>query len=215
VTEPRLILGDCIEAMRDLPDGSVDAIVTDPPYGLEFMGKDWDAPWKHGFSETGYTDGSARPPRPNFGSTRNPMCRACRKHQRGTDRCACEVPDFDERPADSNRLFQAWTEAWAKEALRLLKPGGHAVVFGGTRTYHRMASGLEDAGFEIRDCLAWMYGSGFPKSHDVSRAIDKAHGVEGAWVLTDHFGGRAGPRKPSTTGGARLRREPRGATPPL
>jgi hypothetical protein len=69
--------------------------------------------------------------------------------------------------------FQTWTEAWAREALRVLKPGGHLLAFAGTRTYHRMASGVEDAGFEIRDCIAWMYGSGFPKSLDVSKAIDK------------------------------------------
>jgi DNA modification methylase len=110
--------GDCIETMRRLPENSVDAIVTDPPYGLEFMGRDWDC----------------------FGTPLG---------------------------------FQTWTEAWAREAFRVLKPGGHLLAFAGTRTYHRMASGAEDAGFEIRDCIAWMYGSGFPKSLDVSKAIDK------------------------------------------
>ena len=103
--------------------GSVDAVVTDPPYGLEFMGKEWDT--------------HAGP-----------------------------------------REFQEWCEAWAREALRALKPGGHLLAFGGTRTYHRLACAIEDAGFEIRDCLAWLYGSGFPKSLDVSKAIDKAAGVE-------------------------------------
>jgi DNA modification methylase len=63
-----------------------------------------------------------------------------------------------------------------REVLRVLKPGGHLVAFGGTRTYHRMACAIEDAGFEIRDCLAWIYGSGFPKSLDVSKAIDKMAG---------------------------------------
>jgi len=66
-----------------------------------------------------------------------------------------------------------------REVLRVLKPGGHLVAFGGTRTYHRMACAIEDAGFEIRDCLAWMYGSGFPKSLDVSKAIDKVNGEAG------------------------------------
>jgi site-specific DNA-methyltransferase (adenine-specific) len=65
-----------------------------------------------------------------------------------------------------------------RECLRVLKPGGHLLSFGGTRTYHRMACAIEDAGFEIRDCIMWVYGSGFPKSHDVSKAIDKAAGVE-------------------------------------
>ena len=118
-----LYAGDCIDVMSRMPEASVDAIITDPPYGLEFMGKDWDG----------------------FGTPLG---------------------------------FQTWTEAWAREAFRVLKPGGHLLAFAGTRTYHRMASGVEDAGFEIRDCIAWMYGSGFPKSLDVSKAIDKAAGAE-------------------------------------
>jgi DNA modification methylase len=68
-------------------------------------------------------------------------------------------------------------ELW-KECLRILKPGGHLLAFGGTRTYHRMACAIEDAGFEIRDCIQWLYGSGFPKSHDISKAIDKEFGAE-------------------------------------
>lgn len=111
-----LHLGDCLETLRKLPDSSVDAVVTDPPYGLAFMGKRWDY----------------------------------------------DVPS---------------TEIWA-ECLRVLKPGGHLLAFAGTRTQHRMAVRIEDAGFEIRDMIAWVYGSGFPKSLDVSKAIDKAAGAE-------------------------------------
>lgn len=118
-----LLIGDCIEQMRTLEADSVDAIVTDPPYGLEFMGKEWDG----------------------FGTPLG---------------------------------FQTWSEQWAREALRVLKPGGHLLAFGGTRMYHRLAAGIEDAGFEIRDTLMWLYGSGFPKSLDVSKAIDKAAGAE-------------------------------------
>ena len=110
--------GDCIEQMRGFEADSIDAIVTDPPYALNFMGKAWD------------TAGVA----------------------------------FD--PA-------TWTEA-----LRVLKPGGHLLAFGGTRTYHRLTCAIEDAGFEIRDSLAWFYGQGFPKSHNVGKAIDKAAGAE-------------------------------------
>jgi hypothetical protein len=76
------------------------------------------------------------------------------------------------------RAMQAWHETWAREAYRVLKPGGHMVAFGGTRTHHRLMVAIEDAGFEIRDCLMWLYGSGFPKSLDVSKAIDKAAGAE-------------------------------------
>ena len=93
-----------------MPDCSVDAVVTDPPYGLSFMGKKWDY----------------------------------------------DVPSV---------------EVWA-ECLRVLKPGGHLLAFAGTRTQHRMAVRIEDAGFEIRDMIAWVYGSGFPKSLDVSKAIE-------------------------------------------
>jgi site-specific DNA-methyltransferase (adenine-specific) len=107
---------DCRDAMRAMEADSIDAIVTDPPYGLSFMGKGWD----HG------------------------------------------VPGV---------------EFW-REALRVTKPGGHLLAFGGTRTYHRLACAIEDAGWEVRDCLSWLYGSGFPKSLDVSKAIDKAAGAE-------------------------------------
>jgi DNA modification methylase len=114
-----LHLGDCLDVLKTLPDNSIDAIVTDPPYGLAFMGKKWDY----------------------------------------------DVPS---------------EEVW-RECLRVLKPGGHLLAFAGTRTQHRMAVRIEDAGFEIRDMIAWVYGSGFPKSHDVSKAIDKAGGDALAW----------------------------------
>lgn len=107
-----ILSGDCVEVMRGMDDESVDAIVTDPPYGLGFMGKAWD-----------------------------------------------DLPPGLE---------------WARECLRVLKPGGHLLAFGGSRTYHRLAVAVEDAGFEIRDQMMWLYGSGFPKSLDVSKAIDKA-----------------------------------------
>jgi DNA modification methylase len=111
-----LLHGDCLERLQELPDCSVDACVTDPPYGLRFMGKAWDY----------------------------------------------DVPQ---------------AEVW-REVLRVLKPGGHLLAFAGTRTQHRMAVQIEDAGFEIRDMIAWLYGSGFPKSHNISIAIDKAAGAE-------------------------------------
>ncbi|MBY3263852.1 site-specific DNA-methyltransferase [Rhizobium laguerreae] len=79
----------------------------------------------------------------------------------------------------------AFSEVFWAECLRVLKPGGHVVAFSGTRTYHRMTVAIEDAGFEIRDQLAWVYGSGFPKSHDVSKAIDKAAGAVREKVRVD------------------------------
>lgn len=121
-----LILGDCLDKLKDLEDNSIDSIVTDPPYGLSaaknsgktskggFMGKKWDH----------------------------------------------DVPSQD---------------IW-EECLRVLKPGGYLLAFAGSRTYHRMAVRIEDAGFEIRDQIMYVFGSGFPKSHNISKGIDKSQG---------------------------------------
>lgn len=166
--------GDCLEVLRALPDVSVDAVVTDPPYGLEFMGKDWDRPWAVSASNgVGYA-GRDDLRLPAHRDSRNANCRTCGGRQRGAKRCTCDTPKWDRNPADDMREFQAWAELWAVECLRVLKPGGHLLAFGGTRTWHRLACAIEDAGFEVRDSIAWMYGSGFPKSLDVSKAIDKA-----------------------------------------
>jgi DNA modification methylase len=111
-----ILEGDCLELMKDIPDNSIDSIITDPPYGLSFMGKKWDY----------------------------------------------DVPPI---------------EVW-QECLRVLKPGGHLLSFAGTRTYHRMVVRIEDAGFEIRDMIAWVYGSGFPKSLNIGKAADRLQGNE-------------------------------------
>jgi len=145
-----LLKGNCIELLATLPDNSVDSIVTDPPYGLSFMGKSWDGPaGMLGQIATGDEKRGAYA----YGGS----------HSRG-------YIDND------NLAFQAWTTEWAIQALRVLKPGGHLLAFGGSRTYHRLASAVEDAGFEIRDQIMWLYGSGFPKSLDISKAIDKNEG---------------------------------------
>lgn len=95
------------------------------------------------------------------------------------DAVTCDPPyslSFMGREWDSHgtpRAFQAWCEQWAAECLRVLKPGGHLLAFGAPRTYHRLASGIEDAGFEIRDSIPWLYSQGFPKGVDIAKAIDK------------------------------------------
>ena len=114
--------GDCFDVLTDLPDESIHAVVSDPPYGLAFMGRDWD--------------------------------------------------DFEPKE------YQEWCEKWARECLRVLKPGGHMLAFSGNRTHHRLFTGVEDAGFEIRDTLTWHYGSGFPKASDISKTIDKRADAE-------------------------------------
>jgi site-specific DNA-methyltransferase (adenine-specific) len=156
----RILEGDVIEQLKTLADESVDAIVTDPPYGLEFMGKDWDAPWKTDHRQ-GF-DGTMQTPDSPYGRSK---VRNGNGASYGAD-------------ARVMQALQDWHESWAREALRVLKPGGYLLAFGGSRTYHRLACAVEDAGFEIRDQIMWIYGSGFPKSLDVSKAIDKAAGAK-------------------------------------
>jgi len=124
----KLILGDCLEQLKDMEDNSVDSIVTDPPYGISFMSKKWDY----------------------------------------------DVPKV---------------EVW-KEVLRVLKSGGHMLCACGTRTQHRMAVNIEDAGFEIRDIVAWLYGSGFPKSHNIGKALDGLLGKQGKGFVSAGDDGR-------------------------
>lgn len=213
-----LLAGDCLDVLPTLPDASVDSIVTDPPYGLEFMGAQWDSfrerhllgagpqgdAWRdtHGITRTGYGD-AERLPRPSFGGgdTANPTCSTCGGRRRGTHRCECEAPEWRVKgePMGAGgtgaqmRAFGAWCNLWAVECLRILKPGGYLIAFGGSRTWHRLTAGIEDAGFEVRDSIAWLYGSGFPKSLDVARAVDKVMGAAGEWRREDHPG-RAGDR---------------------
>jgi DNA modification methylase len=198
-TAPDVVVleGDCLDILATLPDAAIDAVVCDPPYGLEFGGCEWDAPWKYGFSAFGHDDGGgSRRPAPTFGSPRNPVCRRCRRHKRGADRCTCERPDFDEAEHRLRDMlaFAAWCEAWAAGCLRVLKPGGHLLAFGGARTHHWLAAGIEAAGFEIRDCIAWMKFGGFPKSTDLGKQFDRRAGarrrVLGLRRVHDLRGGR-------------------------
>jgi DNA modification methylase len=144
-----IIQGDCLEILPRFPDNSFDSVVCDPPYGLEFMSKEWDS-FKPSASRIRTRVDGRTNPREGKSVTVTPEA-----YIAGT-------------------AYQEWCQLWAAECLRVLKPGAHLLAFGGTRTYHRMTCAIEDAGFEIRDSLHWMYGSGFPKSLDVSKAIDKA-----------------------------------------
>ena len=164
---------DCIEGMKAMPENSVDAIVTDPPYGLEFMGKEWDKleparnqqRWKDTervlIKPAEFKDFKALP---TYKPKRNAKCKVCNHYKFSGTPCKCEQPDWDNREAEYNNKMQQWHFDWATEALRVLKPGGFLLAFGGTRTCHRLTCAIEDAGFEIRDMYAWLYGSGFPKS---------------------------------------------------
>jgi len=158
--------GDCLDVLASLPEASVDSVVTDPPYGLQFMGREWDKLWRNKTeADQAYVEATAG---------------TLTSRQR-------KLPDYS---ATNPQQMQAWHEAWAREALRVLKPGGFLLAMGGTRTYHRLACAIEDAGFEVRNMVAWLYGSGFPKSLDVSKAIDKAAGAEREVVGEGPFSGR-------------------------
>lgn len=112
-----IILGDCIEKMKEIPSNSLHSVVTDPPYNVDLDKQKWD----------------------NFGD---------------------------------NATFQIWTRKWAYQCFRVLRPGGYLISFSANRTYHRMVCGIEDAGFDIKDCINWLYFSGMPKSMHYGR-IDK------------------------------------------
>jgi len=163
--------GDCLEVLRGMADNSVDSVVTDPPYGLEFMGKDWDAPWKSDRRQV--FDGTLTDVR------ENPFGRSKVRYGQGAS--------YGGQVAQMH-AFQSWATEIFAECLRVLKPGGHLLSFGGSRTYHRMAAAVEDAGFEIRDQIMWVYGSGFPKSLDVSKAIDKAAGADREVIRPKTYG---------------------------
>lgn len=144
----KLINDDCIEAMKQMPDSSVDSIVTDPPYGINFMGKAWD----------------------NAAIMSKAV--AGKDHTQTTDRSGSMHAGSYDTTNKGNKAFEYWTYSWAVEAFRVLKPGGHLISFASPRTYHRMASGIEDAGFDIRDQIMWLFGSGFPKSLNLKDAWD-------------------------------------------
>ena len=164
-----------------MEENSVDAIVTDPPYGLEFMGKEWDKLGRlNGYADR-TMDVTRDPDSPGgrhgvqYGAKVNRRCRVCGHYEYSGTPCQCgPSARWD---IQAGLIQQEWHYRWAVEALRVLKPGGHVLAFGGTRTAHRLVCALEDAGFEVRDTICWLYGSGFPKSLDVSKAIDKAAGA--------------------------------------
>jgi DNA modification methylase len=179
--------GDCVEILAALPEASVDAVVTDPPYGLGFMGKGWDS----------FKPASSRSPGAQFangsisgftGNGPQRSCQLCGHLDGGASPCRCDSPMWQTTTETGTPLsastFQDWCTAWATECLRVLKPGAHLLAFGGTRTWHRLTSAIEDAGFEIRDNIAWLHGQGFPKSLDVSKAIDKRGGNDGLWFAS-------------------------------
>jgi DNA modification methylase len=164
--------GDLFDVLPTLDAESIDACVTDPPYGIGFMGREWDT-FKPG---TGKTRKLMHPREREAAKivSDNPNIH-------GRHRSPALSPsqiDYDYSAAGL-RGFQEWTEQWAVEVFRLLKPGAYLLVCGAPRSYHRMACGLEDAGFVIRDKFSWLFGSGFPKNYSLGdgkgTALKPAH----------------------------------------
>ncbi len=155
-----ILKGDCIEVMKALKPNSVDAIVTDPPYGLEFMGKEWDKLkcWDDGIVTKQIIEWRKAKREGGFATMQK-----------------SRTPRYD--PSQKGgKYMQLWHTQWLTEAYRVLKPGGSMLVMGGTRTFHRLACAIEDSGFIIKDTLMWLYGSGFPKAQDLGKMIDKRMG---------------------------------------
>jgi len=157
----RLYHGDCLDVLASMPARSVDVGITDPPYGIGFMGKEWDT-FRPGEAETRIVP--------------NEQIESDNPNLRGRTRAPASSPSAVEYDYSLTalRAFQAWTARWAREVFRVLKPGAHLLVCGAPRSAHRMVCGLEDAGFEIRDSLAWLFGQGFPKSHNLDDGLGTA-----------------------------------------
>jgi len=155
-----LYYGNNIHVLRAIPSNSIDSCVIDPPYGIGFLGKEWD-----NFQPEAIQKGTVR-------------------YKKGVDhnQQTGRSPAMYSGKYDTSRLgvvgYQQWCYEWAKEVWRILKPGALLLASCSPRMYHRMVCGIEDAGFEIRDQLQWIYFSGFPKSHNISIAIDKLKGAK-------------------------------------
>ena len=159
----KIINGNNTEVLKQYPDNSFDAVVTDPPYGISFLGKDWDS----------------------------------KKATETTSKLTAlhNLPSGMKHTSLADDLeFQKWMSEVFAECWRVLKPGGHLLAFSAARTYHHMAMAAQFAGFEIRDQIMWIYGSGFPKSQDVGRQIDKSQN-KGKFIGTGATQMSGGPKE--------------------
>ena len=206
-----IITADVVDWSSSYEGQKFHAILCDPPYGLEFMGKSWDSPqklWEQGtgFSSPGIGERDTPWPSAYNASAPNLTCATCGGRLRGKKKCRCPEPVW--KPlgkrrgdtvaawppagnlggfADGNKpsfarqgdfagKYQEWCEQWAADILPVLYPGALALYFGGTRTSHRLACGIEDAGMVMWDTIMWLYGTGFPKAQALDKLIDQMNG---------------------------------------
>jgi DNA modification methylase len=156
IDDALLINTDSIKLLRQFPPDSIDACVSDGPFGIGIMGKEWDnfKPKSLSIDSRAYQKGKDH----KLQSGRSPSMRAGQY-------------DISRKGAI---CFQEWCYMWGKELYRAMKPGAYILMFCSPRMYHRLVCGIEDAGFQVKDTLMWLYGEGFPKSHDISKSINKA-----------------------------------------
>lgn len=192
-----LKLGDCVEVLAEMKEDSVGSFVCDPPYGLEFMGKKWDRIGDVGKATGGFSKGAKAEKGvrgeirslPTYKPSGNVKCNNCGRwkigHVPGDGgggglKCLCEKPDFPNVSLDYSLKMQDWHLQWLEQAYRVLKPNGVIKAFSGTRTFHRLAAAMEEAGFTDIRVEAWCYGSGFPKSMNVSKKLGESQSPEAA-----------------------------------
>lgn len=159
----KIIVGNCITELKKIKKNSIDSCVTDPPYGISFIGKEWD-----NFS-----------PKTIAKKTTNHQIS---DHKKQSGRSASSQASLYDTSLEGSRVYQDWCHTWGVELMRVIKPGGHILMCCSPRMYHRITVGLEDAGWEIRDTISWNFFSGFPKSRNISKDIDNAAGSKGVII---------------------------------
>jgi len=162
--------GDCVEVLATLDADTVGTVVCDPPYGLEFLGAEWDR--LQGYCADTEFKGFVLPRQ----RQRNVKCPECSRWVWDKDGRACACGGVTRY---QTRTMQDWHEGWLSEVFRVLRPGGRVKAFSATRTFHRLAAAMESVGFEDLTVEAWAYGSGFPKSKSVPLFLDKLAGATG------------------------------------
>ena len=163
----KIYQGDCLKVMKTFSDNSIDTIITDPPYGIGFMGKEWD-----NFKSEKIDEAMAKDKRPHKGIASQRRSNFAGKY------------DLSQRGLNG---FQKWFNEISVEMLRVIKPGGTLLCFGGSRTYHRLACAVEDAGWILKDCIMWLYGSGFPKATDIALQFEKKLCYRGKYKGKDEW----------------------------